>query len=200
VPDLRIGWDGETLAGAALETPAMTYGEVWRLNATGSGVYGSSLYAPGIYDEINFQPRLANAETYTLAKRAGYTWDIGDPLVMSYAIALFGFTGTVNSVEWRDFPIRSLLMQPPQVQQVGETAYICNFEWSFSPPYYYDLSSTLENPQIYIGSSQLQELEKAGWDYLWYQYAEGTDKAEVEEIRVAQVKPSLDFTALGLGG
>jgi hypothetical protein len=91
-------------------------------------------------------------------------------------------------------------MQPPQIQQVGLTAYVCNFEWTFSPPYYYNLASGYEEPEIYIGASQLQTLEKAGWDYLWYQYAAGTDKAEVEEIRVAQVKPELDFTALGLGG
>jgi hypothetical protein len=199
VPDRRIGWDGETLAGANIETPTMIYGEVWRLNATGSGVYGSSTYAPGVYDEIDYAARLSNTEPYMLAKRTGFSWDFGDPLVMTMAMALFGYTGTVNSQIWREFPIRSLLMQPPHVQQVGGTAYILNFEWAYSPPYYYDLSSSMESPEIYIGESQLESLEKAGWDYLWYQYAAGTDKQQVEEIRVAQVKQALDFTALGLG-
>jgi len=198
VPDLRIGWDGETLAGAPTDYPTLVYGEVWRLNVDASGVYGSSLYVPGIETIVDYSDRLSNQQTYNLAKRVGQQWSTGDALNLDFMQALMGFTGTVNSAAYRNFPIRSLRMDAPQIQQVGIEAYICNFEWTFHPPYYYDLDSSLEEPEIYIGESQLETLEKAGWDYLWFLYKSGTDKGEVEEIRVAQIKTELDFAALGL--
>jgi len=200
VPDQRVGWDGENLTGANIDIPQLVYGEVWRLNDEGRSVWGSSNYVPGIYDSVNIAARLSNDETYAFCKRLGLPYDPNN-VTVPYWMILFAFTGTANSELWRSrFTPQTLLMLPPQINQVGEIAWICNFEFVFSPSWFYDASSGMEDPKIYLYNQELEALVKYGQEYLWHVLEKDAndERSIVKEIRVAKVKDTLDFTALGL--
>lgn len=203
IKDRSIGYDGETVSGTQIEVPQLIYGELWRLNNDESGTWSASssgdAYIPGIYEEIDWTTRCTDADCYFLCKRLGITaWSPGSPLTIPYWIALFATVGTINSDEWRDFQPGSLLMQPPQIQQVGLVKWMCNFEFAFSPGYFYDAATGLEDPEIYIEGSEVQALDKRGWDYMWYKYKDNTANQIIERISVGQVYHAFRFAALGL--
>jgi hypothetical protein len=199
VPDRRVGFDGENVNGANIDLPELVYGEMWRLADEESGSFGSSSYAPGIYTNVNVANRLSGKRLYDFCKRVGVAYSPSS-VIVPYWLMIFAFTGTTNYDTFRSFTPGSLEMLPPQINQVGEQTWIANFEWVFSAPYFYDASSGLEDPKIYLQNVELQELSKDGHEFMWFKMiadAEG-ENSVVDEVRIASVKDELNYSALGL--
>lgn len=132
-------------------------------------------------------PVLNFTETHTLS---------GSRVTTAYKKMVADLTGTVNSGSFRGF-------QPGEVLFLGASgtkrSKKSNASWEIT----YRFAVSPNQTNFLVGS--LKVARKAGWNYLWVQYADrvSEDKAnlvpEPKAVYVEKVYPEADFGNLGLG-
>lgn len=196
IPDRTIGRPSDDKDGQSIsiQSPTAIYWERWVLDAADQCINADAIF--GTSGGCTFsETDLGNG--FVPGWQTEYTWDgtgsppatlpsairkrlnmqaFGTVETVKYETIASAYVGLVNDNIFRGFAAKTLLMQPPDVQQVGQNTWIVTFSWAYSPNWYHDESLDglyFEDFQVptYDGleDEPTCDLQKPGWYAAWFQ-------------------------------